>query len=75
MAFRFKDKERPRGYTSKLGGMLHVSVELGFKKIVCFVGFFLSSLPLLFISYSILIQQYDYSLNKCSYLPKVRCTS
>lgn len=25
MAFRFKDKERPRGYTSKLGGMLHVS--------------------------------------------------
>ncbi|XP_010563220.1 PREDICTED: insulin-degrading enzyme isoform X2 [Haliaeetus leucocephalus] len=23
VAFRFKDKERPRGYTSKLGGMLH----------------------------------------------------
>ncbi len=25
MAFRFKDKERPRGYTSKVAGLLHVS--------------------------------------------------
>lgn len=24
MAFRFKDKERPRGYTSKVAGLLHV---------------------------------------------------
>ncbi|XP_042643938.1 insulin-degrading enzyme-like [Tyto alba] len=26
VAFRFKDKKRPRGYTSKLGGMLHAVV-------------------------------------------------
>lgn len=24
VAFRFKDKERPRGYTSKVAGLLHV---------------------------------------------------
>lgn len=24
MAFRFKDKERPRGYTSKVASLLHV---------------------------------------------------
>lgn len=28
MAFRFKDKERPRGYTSKVAGLLHVGVSL-----------------------------------------------
>ncbi|KAM4669164.1 insulin-degrading enzyme isoform 1-T12 [Amazona ochrocephala] len=33
VAFRFKDKERPRGYTSKLGGMLHV-----FAKVPCTPG-------------------------------------
>lgn len=38
MAFRFKDKERPRGYTSKLGGMLHVSGRGHF----CLVAVFLN---------------------------------
>lgn len=28
VAFRFKDKERPRGYTSKIAGILHVSLML-----------------------------------------------
>lgn len=28
VAFRFKDKERPRGYTSKVAGLLHVGVSL-----------------------------------------------
>lgn len=27
VAFRFKDKERPRGYTSKVTGLLHVGVS------------------------------------------------
>ena len=40
MAFRFKDKERPRGYTSKLGGMLHVSGGWGVVLVLVFWGSF-----------------------------------
>lgn len=36
MAFRFKDKERPRGYTSKVAGLLHVRLASDFT--ACFQG-------------------------------------
>ena len=34
MQFRFKDKERPRAYTSALSGILHVSQFIVIKLIV-----------------------------------------